>query len=296
MLIPLLLACLINTCCPKILEIGGITTSLFKNGQPVVMGLYLICTGSTISFKKAGEPIVKGAILTIVKFLIGTGIGIAISKFFNDSFLGISSLAAIAAITNSNGTMYSALANEYGDETDAGAIAVLSLNDGPFLTMIALGASGISSIPFISLVSVVVPIIIGMILGNLDPEFKKILSNGMEMLIPFCGFTLGANMSFVTIFKAGLSGVLLGLITVVTTGLLSFVIYSLIRRKWDPIGMAVGTTGGNATATPANVALSDPSLNTIVPVATAQIAASCVVSSILTPIITGIIHKKVNKK
>lgn len=61
------------------------------------------------------------------------------------------SLAVITAVTNSNGAIYTALAKEFGDNTDVGAIAILSLNDGPFLTMIALGTTGLAEIPILCL-------------------------------------------------------------------------------------------------------------------------------------------------
>ena len=56
------------------------------------------------------------------------------------------------------------------------------------------------------------------------------------------------------IIKAGPMGIILGFITVVSTGLLTFVIYSFIRRKADPMGAAIGTTAGVATTTPLAVA------------------------------------------
>jgi 2-keto-3-deoxygluconate permease len=56
------------------------------------------------------------------------------------------------------------LLENFGDETDVGSIAVLSINDGPFLTMIALGTAGLATIPLNSLIGVLIPIIWGIAL------------------------------------------------------------------------------------------------------------------------------------
>ncbi len=292
MVIPLLLGCIINTFIPSVLQIGGFTTGLFKTGTATLVGLFILCSGASINFRQAGLPLYKGAVLTILKYAIGVGLGLGINKIFGPSgIFGLSALAVITAVTNSNGAIYTALAKEFGDSTDVGAIAILSLNDGPFLTMIALGTTGLADIPFIALVAAIVPLIIGMILGNLDPDFKKILSDGLTMLLPFNGFVLGANTSLKTIAEAGVGGVVLGLMTVLFTGVLTYYLYSFIRRKKDPMGMAIGTTGGNAVAVPASVAMADPTLEPIVPMATAQVAGAVVVTAILTPILTGVFSK-----
>ena len=297
MVITLLIGCLVNTFIPQVLEIGGFTTGLFKTGTSTLVGLFILCSGATINFKQAALPLYKGAVLTILKYAIGVLLGLGLNRLFGPmGILGLTPLAVITAVTNSNGAIYTALAKEFGDNTDVGAIAILSLNDGPFLTMIALGTTGLAEIPILSLVAAIVPLIIGMILGNLDEDFKMLLSNGLAMLLPFNGFVLGANTSLFTIAKAGAGGIVLGLITVLFTGVLTYYLYSLIRRKPDPMGMAIGTTGGNAVAVPASVAMADPSLEPVVGVATAQVAGAVVITAILTPILTGFFARRAAKR
>lgn len=296
MVIPLLIGCLVNTFIPQCLQIGGFTTALFKSGQATLVGLFIFCSGATINVKQVGQPLYKGAVLTILKLIIGVVIGYVLNMAFGPAgVLGLTPFAVISAVTNSNGAIYTALAKEFGDETDMGAIAILSLNDGPFLTMIALGTTGLASIPLLDIVAAIIPLIIGMILGNLDPDFRDLLSKGLNMILPINGFVFGANMSLITIVKAGVPGILLGLITVLSTGVLTYIIYSAIRRKPDPMGMAIGTVGGNAVATPASVAISDPSLEPYVESATAQTAA-VVITAILTPLLTGFISRRIAKK
>ena len=234
MVIPLLIGCAVNTFVPQCLEIGGFTTALFKSGQSTLVGLFIFCSGATINVKQVGKPLYKGAVLTILKLVIGVIIGYLLNLIFGPAgILGLTPFAVISAVTNSNGAIYTALAKEFGDDTDVGAIAVLSLNDGPFLTMIALGTTGLASIPVLSIVAAIIPLIIGMILGNLDSDFRDLLSKGLNMILPVNGFVFGANMSLVDIAKAGVPGILLGLITVFSTGVLTYIISSewfCIRR------------------------------------------------------------------
>ena len=227
MVIPLLLGCAMNTFFPNALTIGGFTSGLFKNGVPTLIGLFLFCSGATIDVKMAGSTVWKGVVLTALKFFIGFGLGLLLNALFGEAgFLGLAPLAVIGAVTNSNGVIYATLAGEFGDETDVGATSILALNDGPFFTMIALGASGMGNFPITDIIASIIPMVIGFIIGNLDHEWRKILATGMILLPPFNGFALGAGMNFNNILRAGISGIVLGLLTVLATGLLTFFLYS----------------------------------------------------------------------
>lgn len=300
MVIPLLLGCTVNTFFPEALQIGGFTSGLFKNGIPTLIGLYLFCSGATIDVRAAGETVYKGVLLTALKFFGGFGLGLLLNALFGEAgFFGLFPLAIIGAVTNSNGVIYATLAGEYGEESDVGATAILTLNDGPFFTMIALGTAGIGKFPITAIMASIIPLIIGFIIGNLDHEWRETLATAMALLPPFNGFCLGAGMSFFTIAGAGFSGILLGLMTVAVTGVLTFIIYSVIRRKADPMGAAVGTVAGVAATTPASIAEADPSFAPQVETASAQIAASTIVTAILTPLLVAFLArwaKKFNEK
>jgi 2-keto-3-deoxygluconate permease len=190
--------------------------------------------------------------------------------------------------------LYASLASQYGDETDVGAYALLSIKDGPFFTLVALGASGLAQIPFMALVAVLVPIIIGMILGNIDPEMRKFLGSSKLLLIPFFSFPLGAGMNLSTIVKAGGPGIILVIIAAFT-GIGAYVLLKLFKEE-PIIGLATGSTAGNAVATPLAVAAADPALAAVATMATAQVAAACVVSAIICPFVVSYAYKWFEKR
>lgn len=299
--IPLLLACTMNTFCPDALKIGSFTSGLFSSaGAPTAVGMFMFCSGATIDVKKMGEPFAKGFVMLAAKYFIGMGLGLLLGKMFGPAgILGITPLALIGATTNSNGVMYGTLAKKVGVPNDVGAIAPLAFNDGPFLTMVALGASGMADIPVKSLVAALIPLFLGMIFANLDPKVRQMCDSAAPFLIPFNGWTLGAGMTWGEVLQAGVPGVVLGIVTLITTGLGTYVIFNLaFRRKQRPLatGCGVGNTAGNAISTPRFLAEADPSLANVAPIATAQIATSCVVTAILCPLLTTYIDKLITKK
>jgi 2-keto-3-deoxygluconate permease len=297
MIIPLLLGAIINTLFPQALLIGGFTTAMFKQGALPVLGVFLFCVGSQMSFKVAPKSLKKGLILTISKYAIGVFIGLFVGKLFGPSgLIGLTPLAIIAAMTNSNGGLYVALAGEYGDESDVGAISVLSLNDGPFLTMVALGISGQATIPVMAFIAVIVPICLGMILGNLDPKMKSFLSGGEKLLIPFFAFPLGAAMNLSDVFDAGLSGIVLGLMTAFLTGFGGYFALKAFGEKKAIAGFAEGSTAGNAVGTPAALAAADIAYLPVAATATAQIAASCIITAFICPAIVVFMNNYLKKK
>jgi len=296
MVVPLFLGVLTNTFFPEFLEIGHFTTALFsKEASSTILACFMFLIGSQINFKLAPKAIKKGAILLSAKFIVGAAIGITVAMLFGPAgVLGLSPLALLAALLNANGGLYASLASSYGDETDVGAYALFSLKDGPFFTLVALGASGLASIPFQALIGVLIPILIGMILGNIDPDMRKFLGSSKLLLIPFFSFPLGAGMDLRTIIEAGGPGVLLGLIAAIT-GIGAYVLLKLFKEN-PIVGLATGSTAGNAVATPAVVAAADPTLASIAPAATAQVAAACVVSAIVCPIIVSYVYKRTERK
>ncbi len=295
MVIPLLLGAALNTWAPGLITIGGdstFTTYLWKSGAMPILAVFLFCNGAQINVKSAGVPLAKGVILTAIKFFIGAALGWLVNSIWGpDGIWGLTPLALIGAITNSNGGLYAALSGEFGDATDVGAVSILSINDGPFLTMVAMGATGIAEIDGWILVGCVAPIVVGCILGNLDEDIRKFTEAGATILIPFFAFPLGAGLNFTQLISAGLSGILLGVICCILTGGAGYLLMRLIRSKHAECGGAIGTTAGNAAGTPAAVAAADVSLSPYVTAATAQMAASCIVTAILCPIFVNLLHR-----
>lgn len=295
MVIPLLLGAALNTWAPGLITIGGdstFTTYLWKSGAMPILAVFLFCNGAQINVKSAGVPLAKGVILTAIKFFIGAALGWLVNSIWGpEGIWGLTPLALIGAITNSNGGLYAALSGEFGDATDVGAVSILSINDGPFLTMVAMGATGIAEIDGWILVGCVAPIVVGCILGNLDEDIRKFTEAGATILIPFFAFPLGAGLNFTQLISAGLSGILLGVICCILTGGAGYLLMRLIRSKHAECGGAIGTTAGNAAGTPAAVAAADTSLSPYVTAATAQMAASCIVTAILCPIFVNLLHR-----
>lgn len=295
MLVPLVLGSIIGTAAPGALEIGSFTTALFKESALALIALLIFMTGTQVTGRTGGPVLAHAGVVLLMKSLIPAAIVVGIGTVVGlDGILGISILAMLASFDNSNGGLWLAFTGRYGDERDRGAYMASAVNDGPFLTLLFLGASGLGDIPVLALVAAIVPFLLGVLVGNLDAEWREVLRPVPNIVIPFFAFALGTGIDLQNVVTGGLTGVLVGLVVAPVTGGLVYLGYRyLLRRgKQAAIGFAAGTTAGNAIATPAVVAAADPRFEEFVGTATAQVAASVLVTALLAPLIAAFFLKR----
>jgi 2-keto-3-deoxygluconate permease len=115
------------------------------------------------------------------------------------------------------------------------------------------------------------------------------------MFVPFLGFALGNNINLAAVLNAGPSGIVLGVATVAITGGICILVDRWLGGS-GIAGAASSSTAGNAAATPKAVAMADPAFAAVAPLATLQVAASVIVTAILTPILTTYIYNRKKKK
>ncbi|ELT43560.1 2-keto-3-deoxygluconate permease [Arthrobacter nitrophenolicus] len=291
MLIPLVLGVLMNTFAPEALKIGGFTTALFKEGALTLIAVLILATGAQITGSHSGKAAASTTTVVLVcKTLIPATIAVILGLMVGiDGIAGVSILAMLAIFGNSNGALWLAFAGQYGDERDEGAYVASAFDDGPFLALIFLGASGLGDIPVLAFAAALIPFIIGLIIGAVDREWTKALDHVPNIVIPFMSFAVGTGINLKTVLTGGFAGIFLGLIVVVFTGGLTYLGYRFILRRGSKsgIGFAAGTTAGNAVAVPAVVAVADPRFEPFVASASAQAATAVLVTALLAPIVAS---------
>lgn len=293
-IVPMFIGCVINTFFPQVLKIGGFTTAVVQGAGPLV-GAFLFFIGGTISLKNTPKAVGRGAAIIASKIAVSVILGLLVAKVFNDNFLGLSALAIIGAMSVANNAMYAGIVEVYGNEIDAGAVGITTLSVGPMVTMAALSSAGLANISIWSLVGTILPLVLGIALGNAFPYMKKTLSNGVTAIIIIVGFCLGANMSFMQIVQGGLPGILLGVITTLVGG-----VFAILADKGTGgsgiAGAAISSTAASAIATPAALSAVDASFKSVEATATTQITASVIVTAILTPLLTAWVAKRVKSE
>ena len=286
--IPLLITAMINTFCPQVLRIGGVTTALFVEGTYTIIGLLLFFSGCQLDFRQLGSALKRGGIMIMVKILVAFASGFFLMWFFGPSgFWGIPTVALVTAISNNKPAVYLALVEKYGDAVDISVFGLLCLVSMPILPLAVLGLAG-GTFDFMEIVTLLVPFVLGIILANLDKKIAKIMSNGTVIMLPFIGFCFGASVNLFDAFKASGSGFLLLIIYTVVTMVPQLAADKLLLKRPGYAAIASCTLGGTVVVIPAIVAKAMPVHSAYVDIAVAQLAFAMTFSCLLTPLITRI--------
>ncbi|MED2967327.1 2-keto-3-deoxygluconate permease [Bacillus subtilis] len=302
MLVPLFIGSLIRTLFPEAFESQTFTHSFtggLLTGTTALLGGFYLCLGSTIRFNATGYVLKKGGALWFGKIGTTFAIALLIKSIFpdqNNLFLGLSALAIVAAFSDTNGAIYMALMGQLGKKKeDIAAYSIMSIESGPFFTMLILGIAGLASFPISAFIFTLLPLLVGMILGNLDEKMRDFLSKGEDVFIPLLGLAIGAGINLTNVVKAGLSGIFLGIAVVIITGVALFILDRITGG--DGVGgLAASNTAGNAAAVPLSLAAVNPIYNEVAVSATLQVSAAVIVTAILSPVLTVWYAKRVEKR
>ncbi len=295
MIVPLFIGMLINTFAPGLLKIGGFTEGLSNTGYNTVLGMYLFAVGTKMTLNAAPRMLKRGFGIMAAKLIVAMSVALAVAKLFDGNFFGFSTLALMVALSDTNGGMFMALTSVMGDKEDAGTYVPQSIETGPFITMLFLVGAGLANIPWIAMVSVIAPIFVGAVLGNLDRELRDFFAKHEPIIVPFMAFTLGQNINLGNVVSAGPAGIALGFFVCAATGAACILADRALGGS-GVAGAAASSTAGNAAAAPKAIAIADPSYAAIAPIATVQVAASVIVTAILTPILTSWMRRRVDRE
>lgn len=303
MVVPLLLGACINTLSPDLGKTLGSFTYAWMTGALSILSVFFVCIGATIDFKATPYILKKGGALLGTKLFCGVSLGLLAAQFMptgmveSGFFAGLSVLAIVSSMNDTNGGLYMALIRQFGKAEDAAAYSLMSLESGPFFTMVTLGVAGLAAFPLPAFIGTIFPLLLGMLLGNLDRSMREFLAPAVPIMIPFFAFGLGNTLNFATVWKAGLLGVLMGVGVVVVTGT-ALIIIDRFTGGNGVAGIAAATTAGNAAAVPATIAAIDKSYAPIAPSATMLVATCVIVTAVLVPFVTawwaGIVGDKNN--
>lgn len=292
MIVPLIVGSAITTLAPNTGSFfGSFTNALFTGALPI-LAVFYVCMGARITLSSLPRVIRRGGALLATKITLGLlaafvfGRLIGMEPIHSGWFAGLSTLAVVAAVNDTNGGLYMALMEQYGKPEDSAAYSVMALESGPFLTMVSLGVVGLSAFPWQTLVGAILPLVVGMALGNLDSELRKFLSGGAAVMIPFFAFALGTTLNLHRVWEAGLLGLALGIVIVLVCGVCLILVDRAIGGN-GTAGIAASTTAGNAAAVPLLVAAANHSYAAAAASATVLVAASVIVSSLMVPPLTA---------
>jgi 2-keto-3-deoxygluconate permease len=256
MLVPLLLGACVHTFAPNAGKYFGSFTNGLITGTVPILAVWFFCMGATIDLRATGVVLRKSGTLLLTKIAVAWLATLVAAQFIPDEGIktgilaGLSLLAITTSMDMTNGGLYAAVMQQYGTKEEAGAFVLMSVESGPLVSMLILGATGIAVFETRLFVGAVLPFLIGFTLGNLDSELRELFGRCVHPLIPFFGFALGNGIDLNVIAKSGFPGLLLGLTVIVITGVPLILADKFIAGGNGAAGLAASSTAGAAIATP----------------------------------------------
>lgn len=294
--VPMLLSAVLYTLWPSLFHIGGVTEQ-FMGGRSntFIIGMLTFSSGVTIDIGTLVKLFKRHGVLLLIKLVISLVFGVLfITMFGQEGILGISALAFVVAISSINPSLYLSLAEEYGDKVDTAAFALTTLFSIPALPLLIYAMSGSGEFDIMPIISTLIPLLLGILLGNLDKGFIDMFAKGVPVLLPILGWNIGQGMNLLEALQSGVGGVILTVLFYLFMIPLLFVDMKLLKN--DGIAaLSMFSVSGTSASFPFLLAVSNAALIPHYVGATAQVLTAAIITIIITPMLVGKLHERIKK-
>ncbi len=288
-LVPMVISMLIYTFWPEAMFIGGVTESwLSGSGTGFIIGMLSFASGTTISFKRIGDLLKHQGVLLLITVIIATILSFAFLYAFGDEgILGISGIAFLAIMFSINPSVQVSVLSSYGYEEDSGILALSGLFTLPFVPLLvySIYSSGsVVGIDWMPIISTLIPLLVGIILGNIDEGFTQLFSPTIGALLPLLGWNLGQSMNIIEALQSGVSGLIITVFFFLVFSSLYFIDKNVLGYEGIS-GLSFMTVAGTSTVIAPTIAESFPEVAPYVTSVNAQILFATIALAIISPIL-----------
>ena len=294
MFVPLIIGAVITTICRGILKfdlwgtLGNPMKDMFSSsGQMLVIGLMLFCTGTQLKMSDMKDALRRGVLMIIVRLGVAYALcALFFAAFGYEGFLGIPFLAFVCAVTSANAALYMGIISPFGDKADKASFGIMLICSMPLLPLLFLGfygESGFGMTQVMQIVSLIIPFILGMVLGNMDEDIRKVFAGGNAIVLPFLGFEFGSTINLIDAVKMLPQGLLMSLIYFVIVITPSYIFERTVLHRPGYASVASGSLAGVALVIPSIAAASNTAFEPFVTSSVAILAFVLAVTNILCP-------------
>ena len=217
------------------------------------------------------------------------------AAFGYEGFLGVSFLAFVCAVTSANAALYMGIISPFGDKADKASFGIMLICSMPLLPLLFLGfygESGFGQAQVMQIVSLIIPFFLGMTLGNLDMDIRKVFAGGNAIILPFLGFEFGSTINLIDAMKMIPQGLLLSLLYFIIVITPSYIFERAILKRPGYASVASGSLAGVALVIPSMAASSNTLFEPYVSSSVAVLAFVLAVTNILCPFMVKYILTK----
>lgn len=257
------------------------------------MGATIFISGCTVKLSSIKSVLKIYGVLIFVRTAISAIFAILFYNIFGlDGFLGISLVGFICTITSLNPSLFLAIMEDCGDEVDMSAFGFISLFATPVVAMLIFGLSQPTNIDYMSIVSLIIPLILGVAIGNIDKDLGKFISTGMPFMIFALGWSVGNSINLFEAVKAGFSGIIMAIIYYILIFLpMLFVERKFLKRDGVSAG-GLATIAGLSASIPMLMAAENSALYAYAPRAAAIVTFGVIITSFVSPYICNKLYKQ----